>query len=118
MNPVAGWRITEMDRWDQETIDLVGPGLIEFLGDGGQFRFIAVDGWMDCKYGKRSGQPYVDFNGNDACDPVSGRGWAKLKKDATLSGRIYIHHGDRSGFKAILFPGSEKPTPSTNGGLL
>jgi hypothetical protein len=27
------WRITEMDNWDQETVDLVEPGFIEFDED-------------------------------------------------------------------------------------
>jgi hypothetical protein len=26
------WRITEMDLWDQDAIDLLGPAFIEFKG--------------------------------------------------------------------------------------
>jgi hypothetical protein len=107
MMSIAGkWRITEMDLWDQDAIDLLGPAFIEFgNGRSGQFRFIAVDGWMDCVHKERNGWPYVEFtwDGNDECDPASGRGWAKLQKDGSLSGRIYIHHCDNSGFKAISF---------------
>ena len=109
---IAGkWRIAEMDLWDQEAIDLVGPAFIEFGGQGGQFRFIAVDGWMHCHHQERHGRPYVEFtwNGNDDCDRASGRGWAKLQKDGSLSGRIYIHHGDDSGFKAVPFEEDEQP---------
>jgi hypothetical protein len=29
---IGRWRITEMDNWDQEAVDLVGPGVIEFDG--------------------------------------------------------------------------------------
>jgi hypothetical protein len=36
------WRITKMDLWDQEAIDLLGPAFIEFKGERGQFRFIAT----------------------------------------------------------------------------
>ena len=43
------------------------------------------------------------WDGNDECDPASGRGWAQLQKDGSLRGRIYIHGGDDSGFKAIRF---------------
>ncbi len=32
-----------------------------------------------------------------------GRGWARLLKDGSLTGRIYIHQGDDSGFEAIPF---------------
>ena len=80
-----------MDLWDREAIDLVGPAFIEFTGEGGQFRFIAVDGWMDCRHGLRNGRPFVDFtwDANDECDPASGQGWVSLQKDGSLTGHIY-----------------------------
>ncbi|HTX55405.1 MAG TPA: hypothetical protein VMD08_18525 [Candidatus Baltobacteraceae bacterium] len=58
---------------------------------------------MGCRYGQRGGRPWVDFTweGNDECDPASGRGWAKLLKDGSLAGHIYFHQGEDSGFKAI-----------------
>jgi hypothetical protein len=31
---IGRWRITEMDNWDQEAVDLVEPGFIEFDEDG------------------------------------------------------------------------------------
>ena len=35
MTSVTGrWRITEMDMWDREAIDLVQPGFFEFTDDG------------------------------------------------------------------------------------
>jgi len=112
----SGWRITEMDLWDQEAIDLVEPAFIEFAGQGGHFRFIAVEGWMECRHKERNRRPYVEFTweGNDECDPAGGRGWARLEKDGSLNGRIYIHHGDDSGFKAIPFGEEAKPSPGTS----
>ena len=106
------WRITEMDLWDQEAIDLLGPALIEFKGERGQFRFIAVDGWMDCRYGQRNGRPSVDFtwDGNDECDLASGRGWVNLQTDGAVTGHIYFHQGDDWGFKAMPFEDDEPPT--------
>jgi hypothetical protein len=58
---------------------------------------------MDCRHGERDGRPCVEFtwDGNDECDPASGRGWVRLEKDGTLSGHIFFHQGDDSGFKAI-----------------
>ena len=105
------WRITEMDLWDQEAIDLLGPAFIELEGRGGRFRFIAVDGWMSCKHGQRNGRPHVTFTweGNDECDSASGRGWASLRKDGSLGGHIYFHQGDDSGFKALPFREQEEP---------
>jgi hypothetical protein len=42
---IGRWRITEMDNWDQGTVDLVEPGFIEFDEDGlGELGFIAGDG--------------------------------------------------------------------------
>jgi hypothetical protein len=42
------WRIAGMDLWDQDALELVGPAFIEFgKGRSGQFRFVAVEGWID-----------------------------------------------------------------------
>jgi hypothetical protein len=51
-----------MDLWDLEAIDPMGPALIELQTDQtGNFRFIAVQGSMDCAYGRRDGRPCVEF---------------------------------------------------------
>lgn len=67
---------------------------------------------MDCRHKERNGRSYVEFtwDGNDDCDPATGRGWAKLGKDGSLSGHIYFHHGDHSGFRAIPFDEQDKPS--------
>ena len=45
---IGRWRITEMDNWDQEAVDLVQPGFIEFDDDGlGGLGFIVVTGELD-----------------------------------------------------------------------
>jgi hypothetical protein len=65
-----------MDLWDQEAIDLVAPGFIDFGGDGtGEFGFIVVRGWMDCRLGERDARDCVEFTwqGTDERDEVSGR---------------------------------------------
>ncbi|AYA23413.1 hypothetical protein C6369_001870 [Rhodococcus rhodochrous] len=96
------WRIVEMELWDQDAIDLIEPGFIEFAGDGtGQFGFIAVRGSMDCRTTERNGNLAVEFSwvGDDEGDEVSGRGWAALLQDATLEGHLFIHMGDDSGFR-------------------
>jgi hypothetical protein len=50
VNLVGRWRIIEMDLWDRDAIELVGPGFLEFKPDGtGSFGFIAVEGWMDLR---------------------------------------------------------------------
>ncbi|MDN5861274.1 MAG: hypothetical protein L0H84_21940 [Pseudonocardia sp.] len=111
MEPVAGrWRIVAMDLWDAETIDLVVPGFIEFGDDGsGEFGFIAVRGWMDCRPGVRRGDVEFSWQGDDEGDPVGGRGWAVLADDGTLTGHLYFHLGDDSGFRAIPEVGGHRP---------
>jgi len=42
---IGNWRIVEMDLWDRDAIDLVGPAYIELHADAtGRFRFIASRG--------------------------------------------------------------------------
>jgi hypothetical protein len=116
MSITGEWRITEMDRWDRDAIDLLGPAYIHFGNDReGEFRFIAVEGWMDCRHGERNGQPLVEFtwNGNEEGDPVSGRGWAAIEDNGPLSGHIFFHHGDDSGFMAVRAEDAAKPSAKT-----
>jgi len=104
MSLVGRWRIAEMDLWDLEAIDLIGPAFIEFGQDRtGHFRFIAVEGWLDCRAGRVQGHPRVEFTweGDDEGDRASGRGWAALEQDGSLRGHIYFHLGDDSGFRAV-----------------
>ncbi|THJ74550.1 hypothetical protein [Candidatus Frankia alpina] len=104
------WRIVEMDLSDQEAIDLVEPGFIEFAGDGtGEFGFIAVRGWMDWRSTERDGRPLVEFSwdGDDEGDEASGRGWAALGEDGALTGHLFFHLGDDSGFRATPFTGAD-----------
>ena len=66
----------------------------------GELQFGLVHGNMDCEFGDESGQPFVEFtwSGNDEMDPAEGRGFAVLKKNDRLKGRIYFHRGDKSAF--------------------
>jgi hypothetical protein len=83
-----------MEAWDRNAIDLVEPGFIEFADEGtGQFGFIAVRGWMDCRTIERDGHAAVEFrwDGEDEGDHVSGRGVAVRVEDAIIEGHIFIH---------------------------
>ena len=98
------WRITEMELWDADAVDLMGPAHIEFGRDqDGRFQFIAVEGWMDCRHEQRDGRTHVEFSweGRDDNDPAHGRGWATLTIDGSLQGRVYFHLGDDSEFRAV-----------------
>ncbi len=105
---IGRWRINQMDNWDQEAVDLVQPGFIEFDDNGlGGLGFIVVTGELDCRDTDRDGRPGVEFSwqGSDEGDDVSGRGWAVLNPDGTLEGHIYFHLGDDSAFRAERFNG-------------
>jgi hypothetical protein len=106
------WRITEMELWEQDFLDLVVPAHITFDDDAmGSFQFGAVDGWLDCRFSTRDGLSFVEFSweGNDDSDASCGRGWAKLLPEVGREGRLFIHQGDDSSFKAT----SESP-PKTH----
>jgi hypothetical protein len=64
--------------------------------------------------------PAFSWEGDDDCDPVTGRGRTVLEVDGSLRGRIYFHLGDDSGFTAVREgrsrPGGNQvpvPVPST-----
>lgn len=69
------WRIVEMDLWDAEAIDLLGPAFIEFHGKTGSFRFIAVECSMDVRSPAELAKHDAEFSfeGFDDCDPTTGR---------------------------------------------
>lgn len=55
-HPLIGkWRITGMELWDAEFIDMLEPGYFRFDTDGGgQFVFGAVQGGLDCRHAQAS----------------------------------------------------------------
>jgi hypothetical protein len=99
-HPMIGkWRITEMELWDNEFIDLLGPGYIQFNPErGGEFAFGAVQGGLDCHYGQAS--IHFTWMGHDEMDEASGDGDAQLEEDGTITGDIRFHLGDESSFIA------------------
>lgn len=102
-SPLIGpWRITEMDLWELDDLDLLGPAQIT-LEEGGRGRlsFIAVDVVLEYQFAGRDCRGGIEFTfeGSDEGDRVSGRGWAVLE-GRTLRGRIHFHRGDNSGFVA------------------
>jgi hypothetical protein len=96
---LGSWRIIETELWDKEALDLVVPAHMIFTSDGlGHFQMIAVQGALDCRFeGNR-----VEFSwiGDDDGSETNGRGWAEIRKDGKLRGRIYFHQGDDSAFVA------------------
>jgi len=102
-NPFLGrWFIEQMDQWDIEEESEELQAMIEFAPhDVARFQFAGVYGEVDYRLGQRDGRPAVEFSweGHDEWDHLFGRGWAVVDGDA-LSGVIYFHLGDESGFTA------------------
>ncbi len=100
-----------MELWDREAIDLLGPARITFEGASGEFRFIAVQGAMACRYSTDNGEPQVEFtwHGSDECDEASGEGWASIERD-TLVGAISFCTGDESDFTAVRWTETDHET--------
>ena len=99
----GSWRIVEMESWDHDAVEILGPGFLRFGGGGlGEFRFCTVQGGLDCRYGRRQGKPAVEFSwtGVSDTDDASARGWAVIEEDGTMRGKFFIHGSDDSAFKA------------------
>ena len=97
------WLITEMDAWDDDDIHAEEPAFIEFKKDGsGTFKFGYVNGIMDCRSSLRGEQEAMEFSweGNDESDEAFGRGWVVMDEKGKISGNIYFHMGEESGFVA------------------
>jgi len=96
-------RLTRMSNWDNEFMDAEVPAFIEFTAGGrGEFHFGYVQCGIDWEPEPRQGRPGLafTFEGSDEMDPTRGRGWAVLRSDGSLSGRLYFHRGDDSSFSA------------------
>jgi len=109
---LGDWKITHMEVWSRDYIDLVVPGFISFEKEGahllGSFQFGTVSGGLDCRVRELDGKLSVEWSweGENDNDPGCGRGWAQVV-EGKLVGRIYVHGGDDSAFEA-----QRKPRPT------
>ena len=97
------WRFEEMELWDEDFMNLLGPANITFDDDAlGSFEFGAVVGFIDCRFSERDGKPFVEFSwqGKNDTDDDSGRGWGMITDEGNLHGRIFFHCSDDSAFTA------------------
>ena len=92
------WRITEIEGWNKDYVDLVGPGKLQFDPDGGQISFGAVQIGLECWYSPTGVN--INFHGSDEGTEVWGDGDADLEPDGTLAGEIRFHQGDDMPFTA------------------
>ncbi|WP_028319666.1 hypothetical protein [Desulfobulbus elongatus] len=100
---IGNWRIVDMERWDQEYVDMEVPAYILIDSDGtGQFQFGLVFGEIDGRVEQIGNSPHFEFSwsGQDENDLFCGRGWAVIE-NGELHGRFYLHQADDSAFRAI-----------------
>ncbi len=97
------WYISEMEMWDKDYIDEDVKGYFMFdKNNQGEFQFGYVHGFMDCEYIIKDDNTVLEFSwdGNDEMNHINGRGYAMIENDR-LVGKIFIHNGDNSEFKAL-----------------
>ena len=92
------WRIIDIEGWDTDYVDMLGPGHIQLDRDGGSIAFGAVENGLNCWYSKTGA--HFTFQGSDEGTEVSGNGDAELAEDGTLTGEIRFHNGDDMPFIA------------------
>ena len=92
------WRIVEIEGWDTDYVDMLGPGHIQLDRDGGNIEFGAVQIGLDCCCSKTGA--HFTFQGSDEGTEVSGEGDADLAEDGSLTGEIRFHNGDDMPFIA------------------
>jgi hypothetical protein len=92
------WRITRMEMWGTNYVDMLGPAYIQIDDAGSEMTFAAVQIGLRYEYGETS--IWFRFNGSDEMDEVSGDGDAELAENGTLNGEIRFDNGDESSFTA------------------
>ena len=93
------WHITTMELWDEDYLNMEVQAFIRIKREGGgEFQFGLVSGQIDGEVMKTAAGERFEFTweGNDECDPASGRGWLAMTAKNELGGKIKIHHGDSS----------------------
>jgi hypothetical protein len=102
---VGKWRITELDGYDADYVDLSGPAMLDISTRGnGNMNFGAVEAMLDCKTDELDERILrFSFEGEDEGDSICGRGYCLADEDQMV-GRIFRHLGDELSFKAKRVP--------------
>ncbi len=91
-----------MELWDQDYVDMMGPGHVTIDDKGnGEFGFGVVNGYFRTE----SEQACIDseWQGNDEMDEASGEIYASFE-EGELRGSICFDNGDESEFRAMRVP--------------
>jgi hypothetical protein len=97
------WHIYEMEMWDEDYFNMEVQAYIEINEKKlGNFQFGLVSGYLDGEVVEHGREERFEFTweGQDENDPAIGSGWLKLSDENNLEGRIKLHLGDSSSFRA------------------
>lgn len=96
-NFLGRWRITQMEMWDQDYVNLVEPGAFVFEKNSqGQFVFGTVSGWLDVRASPNESLIEFSWQGQSDGDDACGRGWFKFTTPNRGEGKLFIHGSDES----------------------
>ena len=85
---VGTWRITSMEVWDADYVDMQVPAYLTIRDDlMGTFQFGLVQGDIDARVSEVDGVAHVEFSwsGTDENEPLSGRGWMDVAGSAIIA---------------------------------
>ena len=100
MSMQGQWRIIEMEVWDKDFLDLMGPARITIDARGqGEFSFGCVNGAFSA-LGVEDALVAL-WTGNDEMDEASGEITIDLEPDGSLTCEICLEDGDESEFRAV-----------------
>jgi hypothetical protein len=97
------WHIYEMEMWDEDYFNMEVQAYIEINKKGlGNFQFGLVSGYLDGEVAEYDNEKRFEFTweGQDENDPAFGSGWLRAGKENRLEGKIKLHLGDSSRFRA------------------
>ncbi len=97
------YHIYEMELWDEDYFNMVTQAYIEIKKNNtGSFQFGLVRGYLDGEEVNTGSRSRFEFTweGDDEGTPMSGSGWLESSNEDNLFGRIKIHLGDSSDFRA------------------
>ena len=99
------WRIIEMEVWDKDFLDSMGPARITIDATGqGEFSCGCVNGAFSAL--GVSSSLISRWTGNNEMDDAAGEISIDLEPDGSLTGEISLDDGDESEFRAARWDSS------------
>lgn len=92
------YSIIDMEKWDEDVLQMDGPAFIEITDRSGRLHSVCVDGLLDVE--SSDDRIMFSWSGSDDGRPVGGAGFARLE-GGVMKGRLWLHRGEHSDFTAV-----------------